>query len=484
MLSIISKIKNRIRESFNKRLQLRKRRPYIMVMNSDLIYVNDDDASVVESSQNGAESPAPAPASAPAPAPTSAVIHEPVSKLFHYEIPSSAILNDYELQHLLTTMRSARIELANLALEPRIEEMIEKIPNASPITKVKLQMIYIIIALDCYGQMFQEIKRYRSFRSTRYFGVFRYNDYIIRIDDSPYSFINESDVAESLSLLPPSPNIVLPFMIYTNIRRDHKNKICECNPSLRYCDCKYDDNASLYPGMEKLNRDGLMYYNRMRKDAVSFSIQHYEKNTVPLYNWVKDNFGSYVYSQFSNIQYPFFIHLFNKCASLFRTLHSVGVVHGDVKPDNILIREEAAFDIHHPEKCKNFTVYLIDFGLSGIHGKGCGTGGTIPYCHPEFKNIIDTSRSSKYNWKTVQLKHDIWSLGLGFLTLFIYRDYYNYYYKYPKYFFTNTGYVSTLILDVITHRELNELFTKMMCEHCITIDEVCVLLEAMIAQKP
>jgi serine/threonine protein kinase len=162
-----------------------------------------------------------------------------------------------------------------------------------------------------------------------------------------------------------------------------------------------------------------------------------------------------------------------------RDIHALSVVHGDIKPDNILIREHDTFDINHPEKCKQFTVYLIDFGLSGIHGKGYGTGGTIPYCHPEFKNIRDTNKTSKYNWKTVKLKHDVWSLGMAFLTMFIYRDFYNYYHKYPQYVFTSNGYISSLLLDVVSNQKLHGLFTKMLSVDCIPIEEVCELLRGM-----
>ena len=462
LLSFLFKIKNRIRDTFKKRT----RRPYEPIMNPECNVSDPQPHTDVGSP-----------------------IHEPVTTLFHREIPSSHIIRDDELQTLLSIVRRADIEVDKLTLEPRIEEMIDGLPNMTPVIQMKLRLIYIIIALDIYRPLFCEMKRYHSVRSNRYFGVYRYNDYIIRMDDSPYSFINESDVINALTssrdvttdaTTDATTEVVLPFLIYTNIRRNHRNRICECNPAIRACECKYNDDAANHPDMIKLNRDSLMCFNKMRKDAVSFSIQHYVKKTVPLYNWVKDQFTSYAYSQFSNIQYPFFIQLFYKCAKLLQTLHKAGVVHGDVKPDNILIFEQDTFDIHHPERCKHFKLYLIDFGLSGIHGKGYGTGGTIPYCHPDFKNILDTFRSNKYNWKTLQLKHDIWSLGLGFLTLYIYRDYYNYYYKYPNYFFTKSGFVSSLILDVIAHPKLNELFSKMMTEDCIPIDEVCASLDAMI----
>jgi serine/threonine protein kinase len=179
------------------------------------------------------------------------------------------------------------------------------------------------------------------------------------------------------------------------------------------------------------------------------------------------------------LQNPFFIHLFYQCAILLRDIHVFFVVHGDIKPDNILIREHDNFDINHPEKCKHFTVYLIDFGLSGISGKGYGTGGTIPYCHPEFKNIRDTNRPSKYHWKTIKLKHDVWSLGIAFLTMYIYRDFYNYYHKYPHYVFTSDGYISSLLLDVISNKKLHDLFTKILSIDCIPIENVCELLRGM-----
>jgi hypothetical protein len=93
--------------------------------------------------------------------------------------------------------------------------------------------------------------------------------------------------------------------------------------------------------------------------------------------------------------------------------------------------------------------------------------------------IRDTNRSSKYNWKRQQLKHDVWSLGIIFITLYIYRDFYNYYHKYPDYFFTKDGYVSSLILDVISNSKLHDLFTKMLSHEGVSIDEVCELLTSM-----
>ena len=75
------------------------------------------------------------------------------------------------------------------------------------------------------------------------------------------------------------------------------------------------------------------------------------------------------------------------------------------------------------------------------------------------------------------MKHDVWSLGITFLTMYIYRDFYNYYNKYPSYFFLKDGYVSSLIIDVITDKKLNSLFTKMMTVHCIPSQDICDILK-------
>jgi hypothetical protein len=406
--------------------------------------------------------------------------------IFNLEIDENIIKKDYELQDLLRIMQIYHFDLKNVVLETRIENALRDIPDATDITKIKVKILYIIIANNIYRSLFEEKKQYRSFKTKQYVGVFRYNDYIIRIDDSPYSFISEEEVVRGSSVFKDAndvndecihKNIIRPFLIYTNIRRNLKNEICDCWPEM--CECKYSDNeyCNVDDDVQNDNSVARICYKKLRQNTVSFSIQHYVKDTTSLYNWVKDNMGNNAYNKFSSIQYPFFIHLFRQCALLLREIHRISIVHGDIKPDNILIREHDNFNINHPERCKNFTVYLIDFGLSNIHNVGVGTGGTIPYCHPEFKNIIDTNRSSKYHWKTLDIKHDVWSLGIAFLTMYIYRDFYNYYHKYPNYFFMKDGYVSPLIFEVITHSKLNQLFTKMLSSDCIPINEVCDLLQ-------
>lgn len=479
MLSFLTKIKNNIRDKLKNRRIVKRKRQYEVVIGSDIMTVNpededgdgDGDVRIRVASTDASEidtTPSP-----PAPSP---VI---TRTLFRTEIHNTIINEDYELQELIRIMDMYKFNIGDVLLEPRYEDAIHSIPGVSDIIKIKMRILYIIIACNLYRDVFEEKKQYRSVKSNQYIGVFRYNGYILRIDDSPYSFINETDVINALREIPApvlgeEPRIIRPFLVYSNIKRNLKNDICECRHTA--CDCKYYDGADDYVGLENEPR---IFYNKLRENMISFSIQHYVKHTHTLYNWVKDNIGISVYKQYMTIQIPFFIHLFHQCAILLRDIHALSVVHGDIKPDNILIREHDTFDINHPEKCKQFTVYLIDFGLSGIHGKGYGTGGTIPYCHPEFKNIRDTNKTSKYNWKTVKLKHDVWSLGMAFLTMFIYRDFYNYYHKYPQYVFTSNGYISSLLLDVVSNQKLHGLFTKMLSVDCIPIEEVCELLRGM-----
>ena len=470
MLSIFSKIKNKLIHIISNRNTNNRLQNYKVI-----IGINNMNTDSLDPDGDGISPP-------PSPPPPSPIIKR---NIFNIEIDETIIKKDYELQELLKTLDIYQIDVKNAILESRIEDAISNIPDVTDIAKIKLKLLYVIIGNNMYHRLFEEKKRYSSIKTTRYIGVFRYNNYIIRMDDSPYSFMNENSVIRATPVFKDTNvdsnmhhNIIRPFLIYTNIRRNIKNEICDCvEPT---CDCKYSDGDGDGDGDSNFGGSGdvsHMCYNKLRKNTISFSIQYYVKDTISLYCWVKDTMANNAYNQFNSIQQSFFIHLFHRCALLLREIHSASIVHGDIKPDNILIREHDNFDINHPEKCKNFTVYLIDFGLSGIHNVGIGTGGTIPYCHPEFKNITDTTSSSKYHWKTLDMKHDIWSLGVTFLTMYIYRDFYNYYYKYPGYFFRKDGYVSSLIIDVITNNKLNQLFTKLLSYECITSGELCKLLE-------
>lgn len=503
MLTVLTKIKSIVYNKLINKGILHKRRSYNILSNSQRMFVNDSDDSSVESGSSEHNTNETEYSENTKNTENTDNIKSTVL-LFNTEIPKDRIEHDYELHDCLELMRFSNIKIEKLILEKKFEDGIRDITDV--IIKTKMRLFYVIIANRLYTNIFEEKKLYTSDRIKHLTGVFRYNDYILRIDESPFSFLDEQEAVKRIKAdttikcdvhadtsgasQPPSKyeHIILPFVSYINVRRQPKSgNICDCQQLMCHCIYEdtdveaygedFDDDDTIEDETKKYSR---FLFKTFRENMISFSIQHYVKNTQPLLYWVRENITCYTYNQFAGSQQTFYVELFYKCSVLLQKLHHLSIVHGDIKPDNILIKEDSDFNINHPERCKKFTVYLIDFGLSGIHGKGLGTGGTIPYCHPEFKNIRDTNKSRKYNWCSVKDKHDVWSLGLMFITLFIYRDFYSYYYKYPSYFFNERGYVSALVLDVIANDHLNILFNKILTDSCIPIDDVCERLRIMI----
>ena len=289
MLSFFNKIKNNIRNKLKDRDIISRKRQYEVVIGSNrMISSADTDQDPDPDTDSDAVT------------------------LFRIKIDNKTVKGDYELQELLRIINIYSINLEQLILEPRYETAIRNIPGATDIIKIKMRLLYIIIALNIYRGVFEVKKQYHSAKTKQHIGVFQYNDYIMRIDDSPYSFINENDVITALREIPET-NIIRPFLVYINTKQNLKNEICECNQE--NCDCKYYDNADNHPGMDELPKESQRFYNKLRENSVSFSIQHYVKDTHTLYNWVKDNIGNTIYTQFSTIQHPFFI---NRIDHIFR----------------------------------------------------------------------------------------------------------------------------------------------------------------------
>ena len=181
MLSFLSKIKKNIQDKINNRRGFKRRRRYqVVVMDSDIITVNtshDNDYDDIE------VHPPPPPPTTPVTPTTPPTIRH---RFFRTEITDDELRNDYELQHLISALTNRNIDVTNLVLEPRFEELLQNIPDMSDILKIKMRSFYIIIAQDMYLKLFEEKKRYRATKTKHTLGVFRYNDYILRIDDSPY----------------------------------------------------------------------------------------------------------------------------------------------------------------------------------------------------------------------------------------------------------------------------------------------------------
>jgi hypothetical protein len=158
MLSIFHKIKNKI---FSRKNNKRHHKYHIAFDNEIMTVDLTNDSNDVD------ESAAPPP---------------PITqRLFNIEVDENVIKSDYELQDLLLAMRIYQYDVKNVILESKIEEAIHNIPNASDMMKIKLKLLYIIIANNIYRNIFDEKKQYISTRTKQYIGVFRYNDYIIRM---------------------------------------------------------------------------------------------------------------------------------------------------------------------------------------------------------------------------------------------------------------------------------------------------------------
>ena len=156
--------------------------------------------------------------------------------------------------------------------------------------------------------------------------------------------------------------------------------------------------------------------------TMNFSIQPLIKDNLPLYKWLRLST-----SKFKTTEY-FIKMCIDICKSIIY-IHSFNLVHGDIKPDNILI------DVH------TNIPYIIDFGLSGINKISEGTGGTRPFCCPETNNTSDDNDDC-YFWTRNNKYYDLWSIAFIFASIIIFKNIYNNYTEYPSDYFTENKYIT------------------------------------------
>jgi serine/threonine protein kinase len=195
---------------------------------------------------------------------------------------------------------------------------------------------------------------------------------------------------------------------------------------------------------------------KMSNPQLFYSVQPFITNGITLDMWIdsikyKSNFVEIVYDAFMQL------------AGILKELHDVECVHGDLKPSNILIVQQ--------QNATNVYVFLIDFGLSGIHQKSTNaSGGTLPFCAPETENTIANTNDGNdvikrpqefdYNWVTHNKSHDIWSLGFIFMTIFVFKDVKLFYHDYPNDFFLSTGYISPRYFRMIPHETIQNIMSE------------------------
>jgi len=185
---------------------------------------------------------------------------------------------------------------------------------------------------------------------------------------------------------------------------------------------------------------------------ISYSIQPIVFNSQTLDSWLKHE----AHPTSAQI-----MHLCIQLAEAVHYLHEFNIVHGDIKPGNILVKKN--IDKSLPS-LPSLSLYLIDFGMSGDAGTSDGTGGTIPFCAPETGNGVNSTKNGNnddiYKWTKVQKQHDIWSMGLMFFTLFVFKKLYLFPKQYPSDFFDLTGHINTMYFDKLQNDSMRNLFER------------------------
>ena len=415
----------------------------------------------------------------------------------------STILNkrdiefDYSLFDIKRIITEHKIKIEDITLDHVFESEIDICDDGDvgermteknhDIFKTKMRLFYVIIANNLHDKLFNRKKAYTTTSSaTHSVGVFQYDNYIIRIDDSPHCFESEKEVIKKIGNS--ESGVVLPFFTHINIpEKKTPESIAETGAGEETVPLLNKQNQTDHktPSLFTFDESSRISYsdhlkNTFKKYNISFSVQPYIKNTESLLYWVKANITDHHNLNLTHVRKTFIIPLFYKCACLIEPLHLHDIVHGDIKPDNILIEQTDKFHLTSDNCSRHFSVYLIDYGLSGKANISIGTGGTTPYCHPEFRNIRDSKDTENYRWGKIQKKHDVWSLGLAFLTLYVYGKFNSYYHKFPSYFFEKNGYIADMVIDTIADIRIRSLFRDMMTGVCISITEVKVQLHSIL----
>lgn len=100
-------------------------------------------------------------------------------------------------------------------------------------------------------------------------------------------------------------------------------------------------------------------------------------------------------TRYTPIAHKVLLKIFYNITKAIRNLHNLGISHGDIKPENILIND-------------NYEVQIIDFGLSCLDN--CKTFGTIVYNSPE---VLKGMGGTPFPVDRI-MKADMFSLGVIF----------------------------------------------------------------------
>jgi hypothetical protein len=230
----------------------------------------------------------------------------------------------------------------------------------------------------------------------------------------------------------------------------------------------------------------------------TLEIQPLLPNSTPLYKWYRS-------VHISMKDHDFIVtSIMLSVAKSIKYCHDKNLVHGDIKPDNVLMIVNGPASV---STAASFTVrrtaipetYLIDFGMCGREDMDTGTGGTRPYCAPETTNVdvainhsaagavgsslkkMRLNEEVDYTWCKMTKVQDIWSFGLMLFTMISFSNLYYYYNEFPKRVFDTSGYVR--ISELASEPEIGghvlyPIFAKTLCapENRASIDEIIQLM--------
>jgi hypothetical protein len=275
-------------------------------------------------------------------------------------------------------------------------------------------------------------------------GMFRINDFMVRIE---HAFDNSQIVAEHFVV---QRLLVLAHAPGGGIDAEHHIVLPVC--------------------VQLNNIDKILESARTMFHHISFSIQPVVAHSHTMDTW----FRRYK---------PSTALIAKLCGQMARALHHLhmhDIVHGDIKPTNTLVcicgisaNDNSANDSSELSEGEEASavaqpqypvLYVIDYGMAGLHNESEGTGGTKPFCAPETGNGCNSAADmDSYKWGANRKENDMWSFGLMFFTMVTLRKCVFYKKDYPTGFFDANGHVSASYIDTVAHEPLRNLFRRTLC---------------------
>ena len=337
--------------------------------------------------------------------------------------------------------------------------------------------VYRLFYYRKHNLMFATLKHYSLGLNT---GVFKTSRYIIKYDC--YVEMRQILVYRALGFgINPDNKIVTPIWYYIF---DSGYSESESSDDDATTNATNATNATMHKPAVKVDISQLR----------TLEIQPLLPKSVSLYKWYRS-------VRIPLRDYDFIVaSIILGIAKSIKYCHDKNLVHGDIKPDNVLIVVTGhGVDDDTVRRHSIPETYLIDFGMCGRENTDdTGTGGTRPYCAPETMNVDETDGAKSgcvgvcnkksnandeadYNWCKMTKAQDVWSLGLMLFTMISYSNLFYHYKDFPKNTFDSSGYVRIKELardPEIGAHALYPVFKKTLCapEHRASIDEIIQLI--------